>query len=338
MRRAKRLFDQIPERDNLLLAVQKALRGKRSKGDARAFVARLDENLNALAEQLRSGQVQVGRATQFTIYDPKERLITAPCFAERVLHHAVMNVCEPEFEKRLIFHSYACRKGKGQFAALAAARRFAAGHGWFLKMDVRKYFDSIPKALLLERLGRVFAEKRLLDLFESILLAYRPGEACGLPIGSLISQHCANLYLDAVDRHVTERLGCGAYVRYMDDFVVWGKDKRHLLAVRREMEVVLESQGLVFKQEPFLNRTGHGMDFLGHRVLAGGVGLNRRSRVRFKAKLKGVEAALNAGEMTEGEAQTRMTALCAFTERFGGASFRRRAMVGIGSALLAPTA
>jgi RNA-directed DNA polymerase len=337
MRRAKRLFDQIPERENLVLAVQKALRGKRSKGDARAFVARLDENLNALAEQLRSGRVRVGRATQFTIYDPKERLITAPCFAERVLHHAVMNVCEPAFEKRLIFHSYACRKGKGHFAALEAARRFAAGHAWFLKMDLRKYFDSIPKALLLERLGRVFAEKRLLDLFESILLAYRPGEACGLPIGSLISQHGANLYLDAVDRHVTERLGCGANVRYMDDFVVWGQDKERLKRVGRELGDVLETLGLQFKQEPYLNRTTHGMDFLGHRVFQRRVMLNRRSRARFVNRLRGVVDDLERGVTSEAQAQCRSTALCVFTRHFSSAGFRRRALVAFGCAPLAPT-
>jgi RNA-directed DNA polymerase len=338
MRRAKRLFDQIPERENLLLAVQKALRGKRRKGDARAFVADLEGNLNRLAEEIRRGPLRVGVCTQFTIYDPKERLITAPCFAERVLHHAIMNVCEPEFEQRLIFHSYACRKGKGQFAALAAARKFAAGHAWFLKMDVRKYFDSIPKALLLERLARVFAERPLLALFEAILQAHRPGETCGLPIGSLISQHGANLYLDAVDRHVTERLGCGAYVRYMDDFVVWGNDKQRLKQVGGGLAEVLDRLGLRFKQEPFLNRTSHGMDFLGHRVFQNRVTLNRRSRVRFVRCLRWIVDEVEGARMDEAEAQCRSLALCAFIKHFGGAYFRRRALVAAGCAPLAPTA
>lgn len=220
MKRAKHLFERIPLRANLLMAVQKALRGKRAKGDAKAYVADLDTNLNELADQIRSGDLRVGKATQFTIHDPKERLITAPCFAERVLHHSLMNICEPEFEQRLIYHTYACRRGKGQFAALEAAQKFARGHAWFLKMDVRKYFDSIPKDRLMERLGRVFAEAPVLNMFAHIIQAHQPSVSCGLPIGSLISQHCANLYLDVVDRHVTQMKGCGAYVRYMDDFVV----------------------------------------------------------------------------------------------------------------------
>lgn len=279
----------------------------------------------------------MGVCTQFTIYDPKERLITAPCFAERILHHAIMNLCEPEFDKRLIFHSYACRKGKGQFAGLAAARKFAARNEWFLKMDVRKYFDSIPKALLLERLARVFAERPLLALFEAILHAHRPGETCRLPIGSLISQHGANLYLDAVDRYVTERLGCGAYVRYMDDFVVWGNDKERLKQVGRELAGVLETLGLQFKQEPYLNRTTHGMDFLGRRVFQAGITLNRQSRARLVNRLRGVVQGLESGGLTEAEAQCRSVALCAFTRHFSGAGFRRRALVAGGRAPLAPT-
>jgi len=332
MRRAKRLFDRIPARANLELAVRKALRGKRRKGDAKAYVVRLDENLNDLAEQLRSGDLRVGVCTEFTIHDPKERLITAPCFAERVLHHAIMNVCEPEFESRLIHHTYACRRGKGQFAALAAAGRFAGANEWFLKSDVRKYFESIPKAGLMTRLERVFAEERLLALFSAILHAHRPNEERGLPIGSLISQHCANLYLDSIDRVVTATLRCGSYVRYMDDFVAWSDRKVDLKAMRSPLADGLESLGLRFKAAPCLNRTRHGMDFLGHRVHADRTTLNRRSRRRYRAMTEELTNDFDSGRVGEAEAQSRATALAAFTERYGGASFRRRAMLHHGCA------
>lgn len=327
MRRAKQLFDQIPERSNLESAVLKALRGKRRKADARSYLARLDENLSLLSEQLRSGKVSVGICTEFTIHDPKERLITAPCFAERVLHHAIMNVCEPEFERRLIHHTYACRRGKGQFGAIAAARKFAGANEWFLKADVRKYFESIPKAGMLRRLEGVFAETELLELFSKILHAHRPGSASGLPIGSLISQHCANLYLDPIDRYVTGALRCGAYVRYMDDFVVWSDQKAILKSVRASQREQLERLGLRYKGEPFLNRTRHGMDFLGHRVYDTRVTLNRASRQRFTHRMRTLIADLRDGRILEDEAQRRATALCAFTEHYGGASFRGGAMV-----------
>jgi RNA-directed DNA polymerase len=338
MKRAKQLFDRIPERNNLLLAVQRALRGKRSKADAIDYIANMDENLNTLAGQIRCGDVATGAAIQFTIYDPKERLITAPCFSERVMHHAIMNVCEPAFEQRLIHHSYACRVGKGQFAALDAAATFARKHTWFLKMDVRKYFDSIPKAQLVTGLQRVFAEPRVVRLFTAVLHGHQPGQDRGLPIGSLISQHCANFYLNTVDRHVTQKEGLGAYVRYMDDFVVWSQDKGRLVELGEILRGVLASIGLQFKATPWLNRTTHGMDFLGHRVYHDRVTLNRRSRVRFTQRIRSVMADWAAGVIPEIDAQKRSVALCAFTQHFSDASFRNRGMEDSGGVPMGPTA
>ena len=70
-----------------------------------------------------------------------------------------MNVCEPVLEREAIFDSYACRKGKGQRAAVRRAEGYARQHGWFLKMDVRKYFDSVDQRVLL---GRKFKDHRKL--------------------------------------------------------------------------------------------------------------------------------------------------------------------------------
>lgn len=338
MRRAKGLCERVCHRDNLLVAVRRALRGKRGKPDARAYVADLERNLNALAAELRGGLLTVGRSTQFAIHDPKERLITAPFFAERVLHHAIMNVCEPEFERRLIHHTYACRRGKGQFAGLAAARRFASGHGWFLQMDVRKFFESIPKDNLLDRLERVFAEREVLSWFRQIVLAHEPGSLRGLPIGSLISQHCANLYLDGVDRVVTQGQRSGAYVRYMDDFVAWSGDRERLRSIRDAVEEQLRADGMAFKTKPSWNRTERGMNFLGHRVLPGRVEVSRISRIRYTRKVRGIGKALASGVLTESEAQAKLTACTAFASYFGGADWRRHAIFPAGGMPEAPTA
>ncbi len=146
MKRAGRLLERVVERDNLRLAVHRALQGKRDRADAREFTSHLDGNLREMADLVWSGEFPVGRCSQFTIYDPKERLITAPCFAERVLHHAIMNVCEPQFEQFLIDDTYACRRGKGRIAALHQAVRFSRRFPVLLKLDIRKYFNSIFSA------------------------------------------------------------------------------------------------------------------------------------------------------------------------------------------------
>src|SRR5262245_29622414 len=109
MKRTGNLFDRIVERDNLRLAFRKALRGKRDRRDAQRFAQRLDQNLEEMAEQLRAGSFPLGRYQQFISHDPKERIITAPCFAERVLPHGIMSACEPILGRGLIDDTYAYR-------------------------------------------------------------------------------------------------------------------------------------------------------------------------------------------------------------------------------------
>ncbi len=148
MKRAGGLMALVAEPENLRRAFLKAASGKRGKADCLAFQARLDENLGTLREELLAGKVRVGDYHLFTIFDPKERTICAASFGQRVLHHAVMAVCEPVLERAAVFDSYACRKGKGRLAAVERAGGYARRHEWFLKMDVRKYFDSIHHGTL----------------------------------------------------------------------------------------------------------------------------------------------------------------------------------------------
>ena len=103
------------------------------------------------------------------IYDPKQRLITAPCFAERVVHHVIMNLCEDVLERSLIHDTYACRVGKGREACVSRAHEFSRRFGCFLKIDVHRYFNSIDHQVLLALLQRKFKEQRLISLFRQII-------------------------------------------------------------------------------------------------------------------------------------------------------------------------
>jgi retron-type reverse transcriptase len=328
MKRTGNLFDEIVEWKNLRLAAYKALRGKRTRLDARQFVSQFDSRLKQMADQLRDASFPLGRYHQFVIYDPKRRTITAPCFAERVLHHAIMNVCEPVFEQHLIHDTYACRAGRGREAAIQRAQRFAHRFPSYLKLDIRKYFESVPRDRLLAGLERLFKDERVLELFASILYSFLPGHRRGLPIGSLTSQHFANFYLGRFDRFVKERLRLKGYVRYMDDMLLWGANPRTMRAIQTLCEdFVGEELELEFKPHPYVNLSCHGVDFLGCRVMPDHVLLSRRSRVRFARKMAKLERAYLAGQVDELELQARSTSLFAFTQAAGARSWHFRCRV-----------
>lgn len=328
MKRAGRLLEQIVERDNLRLAFHRAVRGKRDRPDAREFGARLELSLREMAIDVLSGEFPLGRCSQFTIYDPKERLITAPCFAERVLHHAIMNVCEPYFERFLIDDTFACRRGKGRIAALHRAMHFSRRFPSLVKLDIRKYFDSIPHEVLKDRLERRFKDPRLLELLGRIIDSYQTAPGRGLPIGSLTSQHLANFYLGWFDRFVKQALGAAGYVRYMDDSVIWGDGSADLRQVLSRCEQFLaDDLRLSVKGCPLIAATRHGFEFLGCRVYPDHLKLNRRSRARFRAKLFELETAFIRGQLDERELQQRATSLVAFTTAGGTRSWKFRTRV-----------
>jgi hypothetical protein len=312
MTSSKVRLEQVADPENLREAFLKAARGKSHRADVIAFRAHLDRELLSLREELLGESVRAGQFTSFTIFEPKERKIHAPCFRERVLHHALVGPCEVDFERWLIPETFACRRGKGREAALRRAEHHASANGWFLKMDVARYFDSIPHAVLLEALERRFRDRRIVALWTRIVEAYQTSPGCGLPIGALTSQHLANFFLAPVDRRVKEVLRLPGYARYMDDMAVWG-DRESLKAARIDLEAFLQdSLRLRLKRNWHLQPVSRGMDFLGYRVFPGGSRLNRVSRRRFLRRWQWCETSLDAGELSEAEAQRRILSMVSF--------------------------
>lgn len=109
----------MAEYANLAEAAHKAARGKRHRSDVQAFFSRFDENINRLSKDILSRRVPDGTLRRFRIFDPKERIIHAACFNDRVLHHALMNFAGPVLDRSLVASSFACRPGKGIHSAVA---------------------------------------------------------------------------------------------------------------------------------------------------------------------------------------------------------------------------
>ena len=288
-----------------------------------AFERNLDGELALMQRQLREERVEWGGYRQFVIHDPKERTITAPAFRDRVLHHAVVGVCEPHFERWLIADTYACLRGRGRLAALERATQHARRQGWFLKLDVRRYFESIPHERLILGLERKFKDRSLLRLFGEIIRSHESLPGRGLPIGSLVSQHLANFYLDPLDRRVKEVLRIPGYVRYMDDFVLWDARGAVLREAWKDLQGFLETRLLLaLKPGTHMNRTVHGMDFCGFRIFPGWRTLNRRSRRRLKTRLEELERLRVWGLESERVLQARVQSILAFARE--GKSWQAR--------------
>jgi hypothetical protein len=317
------LVERLDDWANLEVALGNALRGKRTRRDAAAFVAGLPGSLEAVGERLRSGIGPLGRFREFTVWDPKRRVISAPCFADRVLHHALMNVCEPAFERWLVRQTFACRTGSGLSAALREAEHWSRCRKWYLKLDVRHYFETLPRDRLLARLERLFGEAAMLRLWERVVESFQPGAKAGIPIGSLTSQHLANFYLGFLDRRVKEGFRVRAYARYLDDIVLWHDDRDELRRCRDGIRDFAASElGLELK-EPVLNRTDGGMEFLGFRLHPGWTGLGRRGRRRLTHRSRALREAWEEGCLTDEDVQRRMTACLAFVAPARSRPFRR---------------
>jgi retron-type reverse transcriptase len=326
------LLEQVTAWDTLLIAAKKALKLRRRRSDAAAFYFHLEYELLRLQSELWEGQYSPGSYRAFTIYEPKERQICAAEVRDRVVHHAICHVIEPYLEQRMIYDSYACRPGKGAYAAVTRARRFMRSHPYYLKCDIQKYFASIDHAILKERLSGLFKDRPLLALLGTVIDAPAPGHepGKGLPIGNLTSQHFANLYLDELDHFVKESLRVKGYVRYMDDFVLFGASKEMLHQqlnsvrnlIRERLELTLKPSSIRIAP------VDQGLAFLGFRVFPGSVRLDRRKWARFRRRVRSLEAAFVEGAIDEAELSARVGCMIAHLQHGDTLAARRRFFAG----------
>ena len=303
MKRKGNVFESCVCFQSLERAAYRAFRANREHGDALRFMYALECEVLELERELVSGVYQPGPYRCFTVHEPKERHIAAAPFRDRVVHHALCAALEPVFETRYIFDSYACRKNKGAHRAVARAQQFARSSRYFLKCDIRKYFDSVPHGRVKALLGRQFKDRRFLALLGCIVdhnaPNHEPGR--GIPIGNLTSQYLANVYLDQLDHFVKEQLHIKRYLRYMDDFLCFSDDKSVLQEALYAMDGFLDAHlALALKQEKcYVAPVSQGLPFLGMRLYPGTIRVSRPSLVRCRRKLKRREKAFQERRITE---------------------------------------
>ena len=303
-------FEAICSQENLYTAWHKVSLGKSAKPPILNFYRSLDQNLASIADDLRNGTYRPGAYNRFLIKDPKERIIAASPVRDRVVQHAVMNYYDPVFDRHLIFDSFACRAGKGTHKAVLRAFHFAKSTRYFLKMDVRKYFDSIDHMILKTLLAKIVKNKKALRLFFTIIDS---GETpCkGIPIGNLTSQFFANYYLSPLDHYFKEKLHARRYIRYMDDIVVFSNDRHQLKSYYTEaVDYAGGKLNLALKPQ-ILGKVTDGAPFLGFLVKQSGIYLQQKTKKRYKARIAEIEHNLKNGALSELEAGKRIESVTA---------------------------
>ena len=318
MNRAGNLFEKICDIQNLHEAYYKASKNKRFTSGYINFRKDSETNLEKLRKSLVDGKYTHGQYRHFIITDPKQRLISAASFPDRVIHHAIMNVLEPVFERQFIFHTYACRKEKGTHAAVRYAFKCAGRSEFFLKLDVRKYFDSIDHTVLKQFLCRIIKDARCLELLFGVIDSYKidfegdsVGRKKGLPIGNLTSQFFANFYLSALDHFILEKLKPEGYVRYMDDMVIFGDSVKNLKNIFDEVDRFCLEKLALFLKIPVFGKTFRGVPFLGWRITKDRIFLLSKTKRRMKNRLKEIQKSFERGKITEEKAVERTKAVCA---------------------------
>lgn len=299
------MWEELVSIENLFNAYKKASKGRRSRPDVAIYEFDLERNLFSLQEELISDTYRHGKYVSFSIHDPKSRLISAANFKDRIVHHALVAVLEPEYEKIFLPNSYANRIGKGTHKALKTCAANMKRYPYYLFMDVAQFFPSIDHQILMDILDYVLGDEKTRLLCQSILnsgemvlhdeydMRWFPGDDLfavnrprGLPIGNMTSQFWANVYLDPLDHLLEENRNDLEWLRYVDDIVVFSNSKGELHNIREKTIDYLSGLRLTIHEgsaQP--TPVSQGLTFLGFRLFPEHVRLKRKKLINGYRKL-----------------------------------------------------
>ncbi|MFH1591903.1 MAG: reverse transcriptase/maturase family protein [Candidatus Woesearchaeota archaeon] len=288
---------------NLEKAFNKARKGKSFMPYVVDFEKNKELNLLKLKNELETFSYKPSPLKKFIIQDPKTRVIRKSHFRDRIVHHAIVNILEPIYEKIFIFDSYANRISKGTIAALKRFDNFkrkASGggallknaknnnlvKGYILKADIKHFFDSVNHEVLLDILKRKIKDKRVIWLV-SIVLKNFPNKEKGMPLGNMTSQFFANVYLNELDYFIKHKLRMKAYLRYVDDFVILYESKEVLNVCKDKISKYLKYLKLeLHKDKTKIFSLSKGTNLLGFRIFYYYRLLRKRNINQFNKRLE----------------------------------------------------
>lgn len=280
----KNLYPKILSKKNLYLAFKKAKKNKSKKIYIINFEKNLKQEIEKLHHELKNQTYAPRKLKKFTIRDPKTRTIHSSNFRDRVIHHAIVNVLEPIYEKIFISDSYANRINKGTHKAIKKFDKFKNKtsnnllvknsytknqiKGYVLKADIEKYFNTVDHEILLKIIKRKIKDKKTIWLIKQILNNFdTKTKNKGMPLGNLTSQFFANIYLNELDYFIKHKLKIKYYIRYVDDFIIFHKNKEILKEYKNKISKYIKIIRLnLHKDKTNIKPLKNGITFLGYRI------------------------------------------------------------------------
>ncbi len=304
MKTYKKLYEKLYSTGNLNSAFRKARKGKSRKDYVIKFESDLDRNIGLLQRDLKLKRYVPTKLKKFIIRDPKTRTIHASAFRDRVVHHAIVNILNPIYEKRFIHDSFASRKTKGTHVAIERFEMFVRKvslngrvinnpfnnnsiRGYVLKADIKHYFATIDHEVLLNILKKKINDKDFIRLIKKVLNNFETTiSGKGLPLGNYTSQFFANVYLNHLDHFIKNKLKAKYYIRYVDDFVILHKNRKKLLEYMDKIKKYLRFLKLeLHPDKSEIHALRNGVTFLGYRIFYHYRLLRRRNIRYFRRRL-----------------------------------------------------
>lgn len=329
----KNVFDLIFSMENLYGALEDASAGRRYNRDVLYFNYNAWENLDALRQSIYDGTYCIEKYFIFYVYEPKKRMIMSIKFRHRVVQWAIYRVVNPMLVKGYIRDSYGCIPGRGNLRAMQRLQYWLKKvdrqekRWYYLKLDISKYFYRISHRVLKEILAKKIKDKRLLAVLASIIDCKHtpfglppgkgPGEVpleerlydVGMPVGNLLSQMFANLYLDALDQFCKRVLGIHCYVRCMDDVIILSDSKDQLRGWKDRIAAFLEARlELQLNKKTCIRPISQGIEFVGYRVWPDRVVLRKRTTLHIKRTLRAKREAYRVKAITLKQAYDTLAA------------------------------
>lgn len=291
-KKIKNLFYKNLTFQKLLEAHYRARKNKKFKNEIISFELSLETNIINLLTIIKYHKYRPGNYRVFTIHEPKERIIKALPYIDRIVHQwYVEEFIKPYIVPKFISTSYACIVNRGTHKAVEKVQEYMKickrnyNDFWILKCDIKKFFYNIDKKILFEIMKKYIKDKELLYFTQTII--FDTTEQIGIPIGNYTSQYFANIYLNELDQFVKRHLHLKYYVRYMDDFVILLHDKNECIKIKEIIEkFVIENLHLELNEKTRYYPAKMGVNFCGYRIFTTHKLIRKSSKTKIKNKIK----------------------------------------------------